>query len=59
MFAIGFLLFVICAFTGWTNMVNMHTTPNTWPQFFVALGTFVGAASMVLSVVIKAWEMMP
>jgi hypothetical protein len=59
MFAIGFLMFCIAAFAGWANLVNMNTKPNTWSQFFVALGVFVGAGLIVLSVVIKAWEMMP
>lgn len=59
MFAIGFLLFIVCAFTGWAKIVDMQTEHRTWPQFFVALGTFVGGGCMVMSVVIKAWEMMP
>lgn len=59
MFAIGFLMFTVCAFVGWADMVNMHSKPNTWPQFFVALGVFVGAGCMLISVVVKAWEVMP
>lgn len=52
-------MFTVCAFVGWADMVNMHSKPNTWPQFFVALGVFVGAGCMLISVVVKAWEVMP